>query len=276
MRHPRHHRLWHWLRKTCLHKGMMGKLSLLVIGTTFALLTPHAQAALGIETPPHEPGMLWPLLPGESLQSLAVKLYPHSPILQQRFIQQALSFSRHRGILLQADAPTQRAQLIAVPDAADMHTVTRRIKKAEELDADSVDEKVSGLVMSMQITAGPQSQTPAPPLLSRLHWREIHWPSLHLPALETAQFDHVKKAFFTRTQQWLTDGKQAIQPAWQQVKKLGVQAGENYQANARAVAQTPLRAIYQHPQQAIILGCALLLLVLSLIWGVLEKRRSKQ
>lgn len=276
MRHPRHHRLWHWLRKTCLHKGMMGKLSLLVIGTTFALLTPHAQAALGIETPPHEPGMLWPLLPGESLQSLAVKLYPHSPILQQRFIQQALSFSRHRGILLQADAPTQRAQLIAVPDAADMHTVTRRIKKAEELNADTEDEKLPGLVMSMQIMAGPQSQPPAQPLLSRLHWREVHWPGLHLPALETAQFDQVKKAFFTRTQQWLTDGKQAIQPAWQQVKKLGVQAGENYQANARAVAQTPLRAIYQHLQQAIILGCAVLLLVLSLIWGVLEKRRSKQ
>ena len=276
MRHSHHHRLWHWLGKTCLHKGMMGQLSLLAIGTAFALLIPQAQAALGIETPPREPGMLWPLLPGESLQSLAIKLYPQSPILQQRFIQQALSFSRHRGILLQADAPTQRAQLIAVPDAADMHTVTRRIKKAEELNADTVDAKLPGLVMSMQISGEPEAPLSAPPLLSRLHWREIHWPSLHLPKLETAQFDQVKKAFFTRTQKWRTHGEQAIQPTWQQVKKLGVQAGENYQANARAIAQTPLRAIYQHPQQAIILGSAVLLLVLSLIWGVLEKRRSKQ
>ncbi|MDP8566288.1 hypothetical protein [Methylophilus aquaticus] len=274
MRHLPHHRLWHWLRKTCLHKGMMDQLSLLAISIAFALPIPQAQAALGIETPPREPGMLWPLLPGESLQSLAVKLYPQSPILQQRFIQQALSFSRHRGILLQADAPTQRAQLIAVPDAGDMHTVTRRIKKAEELTADTVDEKLPGLVMSMQISGGPVAPLPAPPLLSRLHWREIHWPSVHLPTLETAQFDQVKKSFLTRSEHWLKHGQQAIQPVWQQVKKLGVQAAEHYQANARAIAQTPLRAIYQHPQQAIILGCAVWLLVLSLVWGVLETRRD--
>jgi hypothetical protein len=139
-----HHHQWshrsHWL----MMAGLLVCLSLLA-----ALAQQPAQAAFGIANPRHEQSMLWPLLPGESINSLAAKLYPQSPVLQQRFVQQSLTFSRSRGILLTADQRVASAQLIAVPNAQALHTVTHRIKKADEADPQMF--ATQGLVMSLQM-----------------------------------------------------------------------------------------------------------------------------
>ncbi|MEZ0287957.1 MAG: hypothetical protein ACAH05_03220 [Methylophilus sp.] len=141
-----------------------------------ALIHQPAQAAFGIANPKHEQSMLWPLLPGESINSLAAKLYPQSPVLQQRFVQQSLTFSRGRGILLTADQRVDSAQLIAVPNAQALHTVTHRIKKADEADPQMF--ATQGLVMSLQMRQVEQSGSIFP---------KLSWPSIQVPAGITAK-----------------------------------------------------------------------------------------
>jgi len=213
----------------------------------FSLLASQpALAALGIANPKHEQAMLWPLLPGESVNSLAAKLYPQSPVLQQRFVQQSITLSRSRGILLRPDERSGTAQLIAVPNAQTLHTLTHRIKKADEVDTE--DFVTPGLVMSVQLTQEEQ-QTSS---------------SWHLPALSLPKELSLKGYSFS------------VGHLTGRIAALKTHVFETYEANARAIARTPVRKLYQAPQLAVIVATAILLLVLSLVWGVLEERQSKQ
>lgn len=213
----------------------------------FSLLTSQpTQAALGIANPKHEQAMLWPLLPGESVNSLAAKLYPQSPVLQQRFVQQSITLSRSRGILLRPEERSGTAQLIAVPNAQTLHTLTHRIKKADEVDTEAF--VTPGLVMSVQLTQEAQ-QTSS---------------SWHLPTLSLPKELSLKEYSFSVGH--LTERMSAVKS----------HIVETYQANAQAIARTPVSQLYQAPQLAVIVVSAILLLVLSLGWGVLEERRDKR
>jgi hypothetical protein len=214
----------------------------------WAVLQP-AKAALGIANPKHEQAMLWPLLPGESVNSLAAKLYPQSPVLQQRFVQQSITLSRSRGILLRPDERSKNPQLIAVPNAQTLHTLTHRIKKADEVDPQSF--VTPGLVMSVQLSQGAQY---------RSGW---HLPQLSLPSLRLPELPAFKGYSFS------------VDHLTRRVMAVRTHVVDTYQANATAITNTPLNKLYQTPQLAVIVLSALLLLVLSLVWGVLEERRPR-
>lgn len=221
---------------------------ILAIGLWAGMHQP-AQAALGIANPKHEQAMLWPLLPGESVNSLAAKLYPQSPVLQQRFVQQSITLSRSRGILLRPDERSETAQLIAVPNAQTLHTLTHRIKKADEVDTQAF--VTPGLVMSVQLTQDTQQS-------SGWHLPKLTLPSVHLPTALS-----FKDYSFSVTN--LTRRFAAIK----------THLLETYEANAQAIARTPVKRLYQTPQLAVIVVSALLLLVLSVVWGILEERRPR-
>ncbi|WP_154650023.1 hypothetical protein [Methylophilus methylotrophus] len=223
---------------------------IIVLGLTLRLFSHPVQAAFGIANPRQEQSMLWPLLPGESVNSLAAKLYPQSPVLQQRFVQQSLTLSRSRGILLKADQTAKSAQLIAVPNAQTLHTITHRIKKADEVDPQTF--VTPGLVMSVQLTQDAQQS-------SWWHLPGLSLPSVHLPELPASKGYSFSVDHLTR-----------------RVMAVRTHVLDTYQANAKAIANTPLNKLYQAPQLALIVLSALLLLVLSLVWGVLEERRPKQ
>lgn len=224
---------------------MMG----LLLAVSLLLINQHSDAALGIANPKHEQAMLWPLLPGESVNSLAAKLYPQSPVLQQRFVQQSITLSRSRGILLRPDERSKTAQLIAVPNAQTLHTLTHRIKKADEIDTEVF--VTPGLVMSVQLTQDAQQSG----------W---HWPKLTLPALHLPEGLSLKGYSFS------------VGHLTERIGAVKSHIVETYQANARAIARTPVKRLYQTPQLAVIVVSALLLLGLSLAWGILEERRDKR
>jgi hypothetical protein len=230
-----HHHQWnhrsHWLMMAAL---------LLCLSLLAALTQQPAQAAFGIANPRHEQSMLWPLLPGESINSLAAKLYPQSPVLQQRFVQQSLTFSRSRGILLTADQRVASAQLIAVPNAQALHTVTHRIKKADEADPQMF--ATQGLVMSLQMRQLESSGSIFP---------SLGWPSIQIPAW--MKLNHVS---FATNQPGVVAQMQA-----------------NLQSNIRAMRHLSVRAWLQQPHLVMIVSSGLLLLVLVVVWG-LQKRRE--
>lgn len=118
---------------------LLGRCSfgLILFGLLFFSLSGHAESPA--QVPASKTYMLWPLLPGETLQSLAEQLYPQSAILQQRFIQQSITLNRnHKSqsvsmVNLSADTQFQSPQLIVVPREQALTVLTHRIKKAEEL-----------------------------------------------------------------------------------------------------------------------------------------------
>lgn len=222
----------------------------LCLGLSVALRSPLSHAAFGIANPKQEQAILWPLLPGESLNSLAAKLYPHSPILQQRFVQHSLSLSRSRGILLNANQTADAAQLIAVPNAQTLHTLTHRIKKADEVDPQRF--VAAGLAMSVQLT--PVRQQNADWHIPRLSFTNITLPEL-------AQ---------------LKDYSFSLANLTRRMTAVKTHVVETYQANAHAIARTPLNQLYQTPQLALSVLSAVLLLLLSVVWGVLEAQRTDQ
>jgi hypothetical protein len=231
LRHHQWNRRSHWL--------MMAGLIL-----CFTLMTglrhQPAQAAFGIANPKHEQSMLWPLLPGESINSLAAKLYPQSPVLQQRFVQQSLTFSRGRGILLTADQRVDSAQLIAVPNAQALHTVTHRIKKADEADP-QVFATPTGLVMSLQMRQWEQSGS--------------IFPSLSLPSIQVPA--------------WMK-----LNNAKSSASGLIAQVRYNFQSNIKALGHMSVKSLSKQPHLVMIISSGLLLLVLIVVWGLQRKRDS--
>lgn len=120
---------------------------------------------------------LWPLLPGETLQGLAMQLYPQSPILQERFVHKSIVLSRNfagqdQGLKLTADTAFSHPQLIAVPNEQAVMVLTQRIKKAEEIlqgsqtQGHSAQQRLSlsfNLGMPANSTLPSGAQTPAKP-----------------------------------------------------------------------------------------------------------------
>jgi hypothetical protein len=231
LRHHQWNRRSHWL--------MMAGL-ILCLALMTGLRHQPAHAAFGIANPKHEQSMLWPLLPGESVNSLAAKLYPQSPVLQQRFVQQSLTFSRGRGILLTADQRVDSAQLIAVPNAQALHTVTHRIKKADEADP-QMFATPTGLVMSLQMRQWEQSGSIFP---------KLSWPSIQVP-----------------TWMKLNNAKSSMSGFTAQVK-------DNFQSNIKALRYMSVKSLSKQSHLVMIVSSGLLLLVLGVVWGLQRKGHS--
>lgn len=210
--------------------------------------------------------MLWPLLPGESVQSLAGRLYPQSPVLQQRFVQQALRYSRHRGIVLQADQPMTHAQLVVVPDAVAMHTLTRKIKKFQT----SEPAAVAGLRLSMQLHPSA-SIMPTASIFSRLNatdWMQAAWAWL---APSTWHFPSERHVGSGTVDHWLQQGQAFFTGQWQRVRTWALLARDNYAHNRHQIAVLPMQALPEHPQLLLIVMSALLLFIISVFWGLREQ-----
>jgi hypothetical protein len=107
------------------------------------------------------------------------------------------------------------------------------------------------LVMSVQLTQGAQ-QSPG--------W---HMPHLSLRRINLPELPAFKGYSFS------------VEHLTRRLGTVKTHVVGTYQANAKAIAKTPLNKLYQAPQLAMIVVSAVLLLVLSLVWGVLEERRSK-
>lgn len=60
--------------------------------------------------------MMWPLLPGESIQSLAALFYPKNATMQQRFATRTIQLNQQAGRSIDATTKTNLVDLILVPD----------------------------------------------------------------------------------------------------------------------------------------------------------------
>lgn len=229
------HHLWNRRSFTVMMTGLV---------FWFTLSSPVAFAALGIANPKHEQAMLWPLLPGESVNSLAAKLYPQSPVLQQRFVQQSITLSRSRGILLTADQRVNAAQLIAVPNAQALHTVTHRIKKADEADPQMF--ATQGLVMSLQMRQVEPSGSV--------------FPKLSLPSIKIPGWMKLNNVSFTSVKS--------------QAAEITAQVRGNFQSNIKAIGRMSGKDLSKQPHLVMIVSSGLLLLVLIVVWGLQRRRYS--
>lgn len=227
----------------------------------------------GVQPPSiaHKSAIAWPLLPGESLQNLAEKRYPQSPILQQRFLQQTLTLSRHRGIYLQADKKFDYVRLIIVPDAESLHALTHPIKKAEDQTIGSATTQ--GLALSFELSHANQEN---PTSIARLPQWLTHLAALcSLDDEYHFDFSSIKAWVSTPIGNMLAGGQNITHSIKQILRSRARHWYENYISNTALIARIPLRQLHQYPQQAMIILSAVLLLVLSIVWGVIDRRAHK-
>lgn len=90
----------------------------------------------------------WPLLSGESVQSLAVLFYPKNKRMQQLFISKTLQLSREVHPDLKATSTTNQASLIVIPNIKLLAKHSGRIKPAPLKNASSSEAQSSKLHMS--------------------------------------------------------------------------------------------------------------------------------
>jgi hypothetical protein len=83
-----------------------------------------------IALPQHTNAMTWPLLPGESVASLASLFYPSNPSLQRRFINKTLQLSRSIQPQLTADSIAVQPNLIVIPELKSLARSSGRIRPA--------------------------------------------------------------------------------------------------------------------------------------------------
>lgn len=60
--------------------------------------------------------LVWPLLPGESVTSLAALYYPHNKTMQTRFVTRTMQLNKHANPTLDPDSTVNLVTLIMVPD----------------------------------------------------------------------------------------------------------------------------------------------------------------
>jgi tetratricopeptide (TPR) repeat protein len=87
--------------------------------------------------------MTWPLLPGESVTSLAGLFYPNNPALQQRFISKTLQLSQSIQPQLTADAIALQPNLIVIPELKYLVNAAGRIRPAAKSNKPSVPLQMS-------------------------------------------------------------------------------------------------------------------------------------
>jgi cell division septum initiation protein DivIVA len=80
--------------------------------------------------PPEQVAMTWPMLPGESVESLALLFYPKNKKMQQHFVAKTLQLSREIQPNLDPTSVSNQASLIVVPDIKQLSRQGGAIKRA--------------------------------------------------------------------------------------------------------------------------------------------------
>ena len=72
--------------------------------------------------------MVWPLLPGDSINSLAALFYPKNPIMQRRFVNRTLQLNQQTGRELDPENKANLVDLILIPDIKTLGKNSGKIK----------------------------------------------------------------------------------------------------------------------------------------------------
>lgn len=143
-----------------------------------AQTTPLETAPLQVETaqenalfPPEQIAMTWPMLPGESVESLAVLFYPKNKKMQRRFVVKTLQLSREIQPNLNPDSVSNQASLIIVPNIRLLSKQGGAIKPAASKSSNPQFQpklKMSyGLKGAAQFVVTPKMQTGYDDLVKR-------------------------------------------------------------------------------------------------------------
>jgi hypothetical protein len=135
--------------------------------------------------------LFWPMLPGDTIEQLATKFYPNSPILKQRFILKTLSLSRVLNLNVQISEPFKSPHFVIIPNDRAVRELTHRIKKAEE-----IKQKQDALKLSYILIQTPPSVTDITSVsqqnqitLPKATIPKIQIPEVEIPKIQSATVD---------------------------------------------------------------------------------------
>lgn len=153
---------------------------LLLAGLIFAVAVP-AQNTLshnqgGEATFPYTPALgiqasngnvVWPLMPGDTLRSLAEKAYPNNGELQQRLMAKTIALSREHGIKLGPDDVFSHPQLIVMPSQPKLNQMTQPIKTIDALAVKKVSPNLALSLNLHESSALAFKTAPAKPIVPK-------------------------------------------------------------------------------------------------------------
>lgn len=83
-----------------------------------------------------EKSMVWPLLPNESIEQLAVKFYPKNPEMQRKFIAKTLQLNKDNAHISAAETKLSSIVAIKVPNLESLSATAGPIRRTSENDND--------------------------------------------------------------------------------------------------------------------------------------------
>jgi hypothetical protein len=213
--------------------------------------------------------LFWPMMPGDTLEQLATKFYPSSPILKQRFILKALSLSRVLNLNIQINKPFQSPHFIIIPNDKAVRELTHRIKKAEE-----VKQKPDTLKFSYDLIHTPSSVTEVASVakksdipLPKITLPKIHIPEVEIPKIYSPNID------FSRV-------KINVSTYWGSITQKSLLMTKHLNQESLALIHSyrskNLNQILNDYRLRNIALIAIVLIVLSLLWWLNKKQQSKQ
>jgi len=136
----------------------------LSLACLLCLLPAHAEdAAEPLQVTQAQPGanaqpkyadrVYWPMMPGESLEQLALSLYPNNAILRERFIKKTMSLSRVLETPVLPSQPFSAPGLLIIPNEKAVKELTHRIKKSDEVRQTKKDLRLSYQLKTQPILA---------------------------------------------------------------------------------------------------------------------------
>lgn len=135
--------------------------------------------------------LFWPMLPGDTIEQLATKFYPNSPILKQRFILKTLSLSRTLNLNVRINEPFKSPHFVIVPNDKAVRELTHRIKKAEE-----IKQKQDALKLSYVLIHTPSGVTDITSVskqnqiaLPEVTLSKVQIPDVELPKIQSTTVD---------------------------------------------------------------------------------------
>lgn len=228
-----------------------------------------ANTELGVkQTSQQTDTVSWPVMPGESIAQLAQNFYPNNPILQQRFISQTLSLSRHLDLNILPTTQFTQPQVLIIPNIKGLTDITRHIKKAEELQP-KVEEKLKlSYNINQKNLPKPISSSATSPINIDfkgvdLKKTNIQWPNIDL----TPQWQRTKQVF-TQYGEYLSLNTHAFFTA--------TQHNAQYMINA-VQTKTPNQLLQDYVfRNTVLISILLFLLLMFWIAHRAQARKSKK
>lgn len=121
--------------------------------------------------PPEQIAMTWPMLPGESVESLAVLFYPENRKMQRRFVAKTLQLSREIQPNLESASVSNQASLIIVPNIKQLSRQGGALKPTASKSSNPLSQpklKMSyGLKDAAQFVVTPKMQAEYDDMVTR-------------------------------------------------------------------------------------------------------------